>query len=228
MNSNSGKSPITQDLLLAKVISVNDPEGLNRIQVQLLSHAEVEQQDGTVWARIATPVAGNRKGAFLLPDVDDEVVVSFINGDSRYPVILGSLWNGRDTAPETLGGSGDRVDRWSLIGKEGTRIAIVEESPSEAKIEFQTPQGTSGELTDSSGGKVEFKTAGTTVTIDTQGVTIDTPLNVNVNATQVNISAAQLSVTAATSRFSGLIDADAIITRSISSASYTPGAGNIW
>ena len=219
---------ITQDLQLAKVTSVNDPDNLNRIEIELLSHSGSPQQEGTLWARVATPFAGPDKGAFFLPDVGDEVVVSFVNGDNRYPVILGSLWNGVHPAPENLGGAGDSVDRWTITGKEGTRIAIVEESPGQALISFKTPGGTEGELTDKGGGKIEFKTAGTTVKIDTQGVSVDTPLNVKVQATLVNISAGMVTVDAAMSKFSGVVQADTVISNSVISASYTPGAGNIW
>jgi len=219
---------LTQDLHLAKVTSVNDPDGLNRVEIRLLSHSGPTRQEGTLWARVAVPCAGSSKGAFLIPDVGDEVVVSFINGDSRYPVVLGSLWNGSDPAPETLGGSGNAVDRWTLVGKAGTRIAIEEESPSTATIKFTTPGGTSGELTDAGGGKIEFQTAGTTVTINTQGVTVNTPLEVKVQATMVTISAAQVKVDAPISMFSGVVQAQTVITNSVVSASYTPGAGNIW
>lgn len=219
---------ITQDLQLAKVTSVDDPQNLNRIEIELLSHSGSPRQEGTLWARVAVPFAGADKGAFFLPDVGDEVVVSFINGDNRYPIILGSLWNGSDAAPETLGGSGDSVDRWTITGKEGTRIAIVEETPGNAVISFKTPGGTEGELTDAGGGKVEFKAAGTTVTIDTQGVTVNSGLNVRVQASLVNISASMVTVDAGMSRFSGVVQADSVITNSVISASYTPGAGNIW
>ena len=219
---------ITQNIQLAQVTSVKDTKGLNRVQVELLAHSGSPQQEGTLWARVATPGAGANKGAFLIPDVGDEVVISFINGDSRYPVVLGSLWNGKDSAPETLGGNGEAVDRWTLVGKKGTRIAIVEESPGTETISFTTPAGTSGKLTDAEGGKIEFKTAGTTITIDTQGVSINTPLEVKVQASQVSISAGMVKVDAAISKFSGIVQADTIITNSIISASYTPGAGNIW
>ncbi|MCP4181737.1 MAG: hypothetical protein GY761_00215 [Hyphomicrobiales bacterium] len=219
---------VTQDLQLARVTSVNDPDNLNRIEIRLLSHSGSPRQEGTLWARVAAPFAGASKGAFFLPDVGDEVVVSFVNGDSRYPVILGSLWNGADPAPETLGGSGDSVDRWTIKGKEGTRMAIVEESPGNAVISFKTPGGTEGELTDAGGGKIEFKTAGTTIIIDTQGVSVDTPLNVKVRASLVNISASMVTVDAGMSKFSGVVQADTVVTNSVVSASYTPGAGNIW
>jgi len=224
----AAKPVLTQDLHLAKVTSVNDPDGLNRVEIRLLSHSGSAQQDGTLWARVAVPCAGSGKGAFLIPDVDDEVVVSFINGDSRYPVVLGSLWNGNDPAPETLGGSGNGVDRWTLVGKAGTRIAIEEESAATATIKFTTPNGVSGELTDSGGGKIELKAASTTVTINTQGVTVDTPLEVKVQATLVTISAAQVKVDAPISTFSGVVQAQTVITNSVISSSYTPGAGNIW
>ena len=219
---------LSQDLQPARVTSVNDPEGLNRVEIELLSHSGSPQQEGKLWARVAVPCAGGNKGAFFIPDIDDEVVVSFINGDSRYPVVLGSLWNGREQAPETLGGGGNAVDRWTLVGKAGTRIAIEEESPATATIKFTTPGGVSGELTDAGGGKIEFKAAGTNATINTQGVSVDTPLNVRVQASMVNVSAAQVLVDAPISMFSGTVQAQTVITNSVISASYTPGAGNIW
>jgi phage baseplate assembly protein gpV len=120
------------------------------------------------------------------------------------------------------------VDRWTLVGKAGTRIAIEEETPAAATIKFTTPGGTSGELTDTGGGKIEFKTAGTTVTVNTQGVTVNTPLEVKVQATLVTVSAAQVKVDAPMSMFSGVVQAQTVITNSVVSASYTPGAGNIW
>lgn len=219
---------ITQDLQLARVVSVNDPQRLNRIEIELLSHSGAPRQAGRLWARVAAPFAGANKGAFFLPDVDDEVVVSFVNGDSRYPIILGSLWNGADAAPETLGGSGESVDRWTIKGKAGSRVAIVEETPGHAVISFKTPGGVEAELTDAGGGKVEIKAAGTTVTIDPQGVTVNTPATVRVQATTVEISASMVTVNAAMSRFSGVVQADTVISNSVISASYTPGAGNIW
>ena len=213
---------------LAKVVSVNDPENQSRLKIRLLSFDGVDSQDAEIWARVAVPFAGDNRGAFMIPDVDDEVLVVFINGDTRFPIIIGSLWSGRTQVPEQLGGSGDAIDRWSITGKAGTRIAIEEESASSAKVLFTTPNGVNGELTDSGGGKVEFTCSGTTLTIDSEGVTIDTPMNLTVQATQVKISAAMVTVDAGLSKFSGVVQADTIITNSIVSASYTPGAGNIW
>ena len=211
---------------LAEVVSVEDPDRLSRVQIRLLSFDQVNDQHAEIWARVAVPFAGDDRGAFMIPDVGDEVLVTFVNGDTRFPVVIGSLWNGNTEIPDRIGGS--RVDRWSIKGKEGTRIAIEEESAASARVLITTPGGVSAELTDSGTGKIEFKISGTTITMDQQGVTIDTPMNLTVQASQVKVSAGLVTVDAGLSKFSGVVQADTVICNSIVSASYTPGAGNIW
>lgn len=221
-------NPLAQQAHLAEVVSVKDPDNLSRVQIRLLSYDNQDNQNAALWARVAVPFAGNDRGAFFIPDVGDEVLVNFVNGDERFPVVVGALWNGSTKVPESLGGSGENVDRWTLTGKAGTRIAIEEESASSATIAFTTPNGTHGELTDSGGGKVEFSTGGTTVTLDSGGVTVNTGANVQVQASMVTVSASMLKVDAGMSKFSGVVQADTVITNSCIASSYTPGAGNIW
>ena len=40
------------------------------------------------------------EGYFFSPEVDDEVIVAFDQGDIRYPYVIGGLWNGKDEPPE--------------------------------------------------------------------------------------------------------------------------------
>lgn len=213
---------------LAEVIAVNDPESRARVQVRLLNADGIGEQDGPIWARVAAPFAGSSRGAFMLPDVGDEVLVTFLQGDSRLPIVVGGLWNGSATPPETLGGAGDRVDRWTLVGKAGTRIAIVEETSGTATISFTTPGGVSGELTDTAGGKIELTAAGSTITIEGSGVTIQTGAKVSVQASQVDVSAGLVKVDAAMSQFSGVVKCETLIATTVVATTYTPGAGNIW
>lgn len=215
-----------QACYLAEVVSVEDPESLGRVQVRLLNADGVDEQDAPIWARVAVPFAGADRGAFMLPDVGDEVLVQFVHGDARFPIVVGGLWNGSAVPPETLGAS--RVDRWTIVGKAGTRIAIVEESPSSATISFTTPGGVSGELTDAGGGKVEVIAAGTTITVDPSGVSIQTPATVTVQASQVDVTAGQVSVNAAMSTFSGVVQCSTLIATTVVGTTYTPGAGNVW
>ena len=47
-----------------------------------------------------TKLAGNLRGFYFLPEVDDEVLVAFEQGDARFPYVVGALWNGKDAPPE--------------------------------------------------------------------------------------------------------------------------------
>jgi uncharacterized protein involved in type VI secretion and phage assembly len=212
---------------LARVVAVDDPLSLARVKVQLfnLDGSGGAAGNGEWWARVASPFAGAQRGGFFIPEVDDEVLVVFVNGDARHPVVVGGLWNGAAAPPETIG---TQVDRWSITGKAGTRIAIVEESAAQAKIECTTPGGISLTMKDDAGGSLVIECAGNTITIDTQGVSIQAAAKVTVQAANVEVSAGMVRVDAAMSRFSGVVQCDTLITNSVISSAYTPGAGNIW
>lgn len=213
---------------LAEVVSLRDPDNLGRIQVRLLAWDGVGNQDGPVWARVAVPFAGADRGAFLLPDVGDEVLVTFVQGDPRFPVIVGGLWNGAAPAPEVLGGDGSRVDRWTFVGKAGTRIAILEERSGQETISLTTPAGVKGVLTDDGGGRIELEAAGSKIVIDSSGVKIETGAKVGVQASQVEINSGQVTVNAAISTFSGIVRCDVLQATTTIATTYTPGAGNVW
>jgi uncharacterized protein involved in type VI secretion and phage assembly len=214
----------------ARVINVKDPNNLNRVQIRVYNTDGVTDQDAPVWARVAVPFAGSNRGAFFIPDVGDEVLVIFLNGDPRFPVVIGGMWNGADTAPDSFGGSGDSVDRWTITGKAGTKIAIVEDSTGPT-IEFTTPGKLIGKMTDSGGGSIELHDASnTSVKIDSGGITINAPTaEVKITAASgVTVTAPQLTVNAAISNFSGIVKCDVMQATTVIGTTYTPGAGNVW
>lgn len=210
---------------LGKVTDVSDPQSLSRVKVRF--YGPDPDGDAEVWARVATAFAGDQYGAFLIPDVDTEVLVVFIGDDPAWPVVIGSLWNGATAIPETLGGDGSSVDRWTLTGKNGTRIAIVEEGGRE-KVEIETPAGVKATLTDEAGGSITLETSQHSITLDSQGVTIDSSALVTVNASKVSVSAGQVSVDAGLSKFSGVVQCDTLIATTVVGSTYTPGVGNVW
>ncbi|HEX6828392.1 MAG TPA: phage baseplate assembly protein V [Burkholderiales bacterium] len=208
---------------LARVTDVNDPAGLARVKVEIYNTDT--SRDVAIWARVAVPFAGASRGAFFIPQTGDEVLVVFANGDPRSPVVVGGLWNGADAPPESLSG---RVDRWTITGKAGTKISIVEESDATAKIECRTPGGVTLTLTDEGGGRVEIRCAGNTVKTDTGGMSVQSPAKVSIQASSVEVTAATVKVDAAMSTFSGVVKCDVLQATAVISSSYTPGAGNIW
>lgn len=210
---------------LAEVIALDDPESLSRVQVRLLNFDGVAGQDGPIWARVAAPFAGNNRGAFLLPDVGDEVVVLFVNGDPRMPVIVGGLWNGSSTPPETISGGQNR--RKVIRSKNGVKITLDDQNGQEQFI-VETPGAQKITLKDGPGSIVIEDSNGNSVKLETAGLTLTTSAKATVNASTVEISAGMVTVNAGLSKFSGVVQADTVISNSVVSASYTPGAGNIW
>jgi uncharacterized protein involved in type VI secretion and phage assembly len=214
---------------LAEVVSVKDDDQIGRVQVRLYGFDGVGEQDAPMWARVAVPFAGANRGAFMLPSKGDEVVVQFVNGDPRMPLVVGGLWNGNAKAPEKLGGAGDAIDRWSFVGKKGTRIAIVEEKSGEEKISLSTPQNqVTAVLTQEGGGKIELKAARCTVTIDSKGVTIETPAQVSVKGSTMKVEAGSVTVDTGIAKFTGVVKCEVLQATTVVATTYTPGAGNVW
>lgn len=91
---------------VAVVCENKDDSGQGRVRVTYPWHSTPHQSH---WARIATPMAGNDRGIYFLPDIGDEVLVAFERGDVRFPYVLGSLWNGKDRAPEKNGGGDNNI-----------------------------------------------------------------------------------------------------------------------
>jgi uncharacterized protein involved in type VI secretion and phage assembly len=79
------------------VQSVDDPEGLGRVQLTFPKLDASEPVSN--WARIAAPMAGVERGLWFMPEIGDEVLVAFENGDIRQPYVIGFLWNGQDPPP---------------------------------------------------------------------------------------------------------------------------------
>lgn len=209
---------------IAKVVSVQDPQSKSRVQVQLLS-ADPEGE-APIWARVAVPFAGDNYGAFFIPDVGCEVIVQFLAGDTTNPIVIGTLWNGATEIPETL--PGNAVDRWAICGKNGTRIAIVEESSGQEMVEIETPAGAKATLTDQAGGSIKLEVSGNTFEMSTSGVSIQTSSQCEVQASTVTVTASSVSVNTSMATFSGTVQCNTLIASSVVSSSYTPGAGNVW
>jgi uncharacterized protein involved in type VI secretion and phage assembly len=53
------------------------------------------------WAPIASLMGGKKRGAFFMPEIDDEVLLAFEQGNFDHPYVVGFLWNGADPSPET-------------------------------------------------------------------------------------------------------------------------------
>lgn len=83
-------------VVVGVVTNNQDPDGMGRVKVRFPS---LSQNHESNWARMVAPMAGNDRGFYTLPELEDEVLVAFESGNVERPYVLGALWNGKDKLP---------------------------------------------------------------------------------------------------------------------------------
>lgn len=210
----------------ALVSDVKDPDGQGRVKVKLPWAADTGDAAFEAWARLATLMAGSGRGTWFVPDVNDEVLVAFEAGDPRCPCVVGALWNGSDSPPETMDGGGSN-DLRVIKSRSGHQIRL-DDTQGQETITVETPGGQKLTMKDTPASLEIADANGNSIKLEPAGITVTSAAKVTVNASTVEVSAGMLTVNAGMSKFSGVVQADTVITNSVVSASYTPGAGNIW
>ena len=141
------------------VINNLDPQGQGRVQVKLPNFSDL---DVGHWARIAVLMAGNQRGTYFLPEIGDEVLVAFENGDIERPFVLGGLWNGQDSPPDS---NSDGKNNKRLIKSRSGHIVRFDDTDGAEKIEIIDKSGNNA---------ITFDTANNTIKIaSAQDITID-------------------------------------------------------
>lgn len=210
----------------ALVSDLNDPDKLGRVKITLPWAPDTNGGQYSAWARIATLMAGNKRGTWFIPDVNDEVLVAFEGGDPRSPYVVGALWNGSDAPPEQMDSAGRNTVK-SIHSRNGVNI-IFDDTDGQESLVIETPGGQKITLKDGPGSVEIVDSNGNSVKLETSGITVNASAKVTISASTVEISAGMVTVNAGMSKFSGVVQADTVISNSVISASYTPGAGNIW
>lgn len=226
MSSPQHASPFPETRLFglfnASVADNADPEGEGRVLVRL---PFLDEKTTGLWARLATLDAGPESGTWFVPEIGDEVIVAFIAGDPRQPVVLGSLWNGARRPPAQVEPNNPRR---VIKTRAGSCITLDDEGGQES-IRLETAGGVAIELSEDAGGGITLETgAGANIQVDASGVTIQAGGKVRLEGAQVEVSAGMAIVNAGMSNFSGVVKCDTLIANSVVAASYTPGAGNVW
>jgi uncharacterized protein involved in type VI secretion and phage assembly len=210
----------------ALVSDIKDPDNQGRVKVTLPWSPDTGSDQYEAWARLATFMGGNNRGSWFIPDVNDEVLIVFEGGDPRRPYVIGGLWNGNDAPPDSMDGAGNNY-RKVLCSRNGVKITM-DDTDGQEKFITETPGGQKITLKDGPGAVEIVDSNGNSIKLETSGITLTASAKVTINATLVAVSASMVTVDAAMSKFSGIVQADTVITNSVVSASYTPGAGYIW
>jgi uncharacterized protein involved in type VI secretion and phage assembly len=99
MTSDRAVTRPTAHLMIGIVTNNVDPKKWGRVRVKLPALTEEHE---TYWARVVGAGAGAKRGFDCLPEIDDEVLVGFEQGDIHRPYVIGGVWNGKDAPPETV------------------------------------------------------------------------------------------------------------------------------
>jgi len=165
----------------AIVTNTDDPNNWGRVKLKYPWMAEDAESD---WARVVGIGAGPEAGLFVMPDVNDEVLVAFAHGDFSQPFVLGGLWNGQFQLPTEAAGaaSGEKPLVRTWHSREGHWIAIYDDS--NQKIEIVTKEGHQITLDDANRKMVVASNGGQTITLDDGGskITIESSSEIEIKA----------------------------------------------
>jgi len=143
----------TYGVVVGLVVDNKDPQGLGRIKVKFPSSSDDEIGH---WARIAVLMAGAQRGTFFLPEVNDEVLVAFEQGDILRPYVIGALWNGQDTPPDT---NADGKNNVRLIKSRSGHLVRLDDTDGAEKIEIIDKSGSNSITIDTSNNAIAIKSA---------------------------------------------------------------------
>jgi len=195
------------------VTDIDDPEKLGRLKVRILNRDKSDYE--TDFIRVMTPMAGKKWGSFFFPEVGDEVLLAFNQGDINRPYVLGALWNKEYPPPAAIENQQNHIRK--VKTKSGHEIIFDDENEKES-ITVKTPKELSLTLddqneiikiTDAQGNnlisidsqKGEIKVTGenklsllsgrSSVTLDSQknSVDLESGQSLNIKAQQINIKA---------------------------------------
>lgn len=215
-------------VVIGIVTDVNDPDKLGRVRVEFPWLSDSNQ---TPWVRIATFMSGKARGSWFMPEVDDEALVAFDHGNIDHPYIIGFLWNGVDKPPND-----DISTEVRRLRTVSGHVIEFDDRPGQERILIKTPAGNQMEYTDAPSAITIKTQMGNSITITDAppGISIEAKTGtVEINCLKANVTAKTLvDVTVPLAQFSGivkvpLLQAEAIVTKAISSLAYTPGAGNL-
>lgn len=185
----SGLVPAISGLQVGIVSQLEeDPDGEDRILVRI---PIINNEEQGIWCRVASLDAGDNRGAFFRPEIQDEVIIGFINQDPNDAIVLGMLHSSAKPAPITA--SNDNHEK-GFVTRSEMKVLFDDDKKS---ITISTPAGKSIALDEDAGTIVVEDDNSNVITIDSNGIKMESPGNIELKAsgdvtiegTNVNIAA---------------------------------------
>ena len=182
-----GLLPPISGLQLGTVTDNQDPDGEARVKVSV--PAILTDPAESLWARVVSPDAGGKRGFCFLPEVGDEVLVGFLNGDPRHPVVVGRLHGSKNALPD---GFTDGKQK-GIVAKSDARIMFSEAD--KPAITISTPDGRKIVLDDDAQTITLSDKNDNKIVLDAAGITIESAKDLTLKAQgAVKVSGASIDL----------------------------------
>lgn len=158
-----------------------EKEGEGRVKV---AFPWLDRETRSEWCRVSHLYAGAGFGALFVPEEGTEVVISFIHGDMRQPIILGGLYNGQDKPTHRP----DNKDHKVIRTRAGHQL-LFDDTDGEHKIEIKDSGENNHILIDTQEGQITVTASGGKLVLQANEIEINAESSVTVNGQSVSVTA---------------------------------------
>lgn len=192
-----------QGLQIGVVVKLEgDPDGQDRILVKI---PVIDNNAQGVWTRIASLDAGSSRGACFRPEINDEVIVGFINHDPGDPIMLGMVHSSKNPAPIP---AKDANDEKGFTTRSKMHISFNDKTNT---ITIDTPAGNSITLDEKGKNIVIVDQSKNKITMQPSGISLESPKNIDIKAGAVLTLSGGTSLSVGAPSVSVKADADVSI-----------------
>ena len=171
----------------------NDPDNQNRVKIKL---PLVDTKDG-IWARVASLDAGSDRGSFFRPEINDEVVVGFLNDDPRHSIILGMLNSNAKPAPIE---AKDTNHEKGFVTRSKMKFIFNDDKK---MVTLETPKGKKIEINDDADSITLSDQNRNKISMTPDGITIESGKDISLKASSGDIKLESLNIASkATTKYS--------------------------
>ncbi|TPN86213.1 type VI secretion system tip protein VgrG [Aquimarina algicola] len=160
-----------------------------RVQVQI---PVLNDDTELVWARLSSFYASNTFGAFFYPEVGDEVILGFIEGNPAYPIILGSMYSSALTPPQEISDANNYIK--TLMTKSQLQLQFDDEN---IVMTMLTPNNNTIVVSDNDQGITIIDENSNQIQMNADGVTINSASSMTITASDdLTIQGSSVTITA--------------------------------
>ncbi|MGY4644139.1 VgrG-related protein [Cellulomonas sp. URHB0016] len=173
-------------VMSAIVTDAKDPENLGRVKIKLPMYSDTYESG---WARVVQLGAGAKRGTGVIPEVGDEVLVAFENGETDRPYVLGGLYNGKDKPePGQVGGTDGKIEKRVFVSRTGMRVEHIEKADAEELVISTNSGAQKIRMVQKSQALIEILSEGPLKVVAKQDATVESQKNIAVTTSTGNIS----------------------------------------